>query len=79
MLWVFFLHVCPCLVSMPGAHKGWGMVLDPLGLELQVIVNRTQVLWKGSGYSPLGESPLSPDLFIPFKCMCVSNICHLFP
>jgi hypothetical protein len=47
---VFFF----CTTCMPDAHRGQKSVLEPLKLELQIIVthlgtwNQTQVLWNSS-------------------------------
>lgn len=36
---MFCLHVCLCIMCMPGAHKSQKKALDPLPLELQKIVS----------------------------------------
>lgn len=38
-MWVFFLHVCMCTVCVSGACGVQKRVLDPLGLELQMVVS----------------------------------------
>lgn len=35
---VFYLHLCLCTMNMPDAFGGWKMMLDPLELELLIIV-----------------------------------------
>lgn len=35
---VFNMHLCLCTMDMPDASRGWNMMLDPLELELLIIV-----------------------------------------
>ena len=39
-----FLHVCMCAVYMSGAYRSQKMVLNPLALELQMVVSYHGVL-----------------------------------
>jgi hypothetical protein len=38
-VWVFCLHVCLCPTCMAGVCEGQKRALDPLKLELQMLVN----------------------------------------
>lgn len=39
MYMVACLHVCLCTACVPGARRGQKRVLEPLGLELLVVMN----------------------------------------
>lgn len=35
---VFNMHLCLCTMDMPDAFRGWNMMVDPLELDLLIIV-----------------------------------------
>lgn len=54
-VWVFCLHICLCTRCIPCAHGGQKWALDPLQLQLHMVVrdhmgagNWTPVLWENS-------------------------------
>jgi hypothetical protein len=38
-LLLLYVHVCRYTMCVPGAHRGQKRVLDPLALELEMVVN----------------------------------------
>ena len=59
VLGVFSLDVCMCTMCMPGACRSQKRALDPLGLELQTVIN----YW-GPNLSPLQEQLKFPQYII---------------
>lgn len=50
---VFCLHVCVCTTGVPGALRGQNRALDPLELELEMVVgvgNQTWVFYKSNKF-----------------------------
>jgi hypothetical protein len=54
-VWVFCLHICLGIMSVPDVCKGQKRASDPLELELPTAMschrsakNQTQILWKSS-------------------------------
>ena len=37
-VWIFCLHVCLCIMCVPGACRGQKRASDPVELELQIVV-----------------------------------------
>lgn len=72
-VWVLCLHVCLCIICMPCALGSQRVMVNPLDLELQMVVSYcvgagtwTLVLWKSSWYSLLLSHLSSSSLHFDF-------------
>ena len=94
-VWMFHLHGYAYTAHIPGVCRGWKRVLDPLQLELQMVVschvgaeNQTWVLWKSSTITTHHTRPCfsflileRPTYITHLCCFCELEDCwwHLIP